>query len=442
MPPLYPPFSNAKFTLNAWGVAGIFGGEEAISAVALIPLYQGRRWLGWYNAPGSLEVARHFGRLARSQFWQRIFPHTTTSPATLFAFDGQMGPRYTAALSGTEMQTGHLGYLAMERCKEIEKKTEIPGRTTTPADVALIDLGKVDYDYNHNVPRLSRTNALLSLIPIIVSIVTCVMCALVQDWYSFSVILLGIIASGFATMTIGSGKLILKSVNNPAQGSPSGDGILVPVLCEDVIVVVKGAENVVNAITKGKFGLELGGRTLGHAIGISSLLLILEFLAQLFLIPQGMLFGQLMFVTSLCVSWVYNFHISSLRREKLQADVLFQKLGDPQIHKFLLGTRTAMAVFVTLLVFHGVPNPSPNAVQKMLRCFLPNDTDVWEKWRRKVSQQVCNKTLSCLELDEEGDDKGLTEPERNLLGILLGDATAAYEGYLGVRPELESSPGV
>ncbi|KAI9461120.1 hypothetical protein HD554DRAFT_2176402 [Boletus coccyginus] len=433
MAPLSPPLSDTKFTLNAWGVAGMFGGEEAISAVALIPLCPGRRWLGWYNSPGSLEVARHFGRLAHSssQFWQRIFPHPTKSPAILFTFDSQAGPRYTNALSGTEMQTGYLGYLAMERCREIEMVTEIPGKMTTPAHVALIDLGNVDYDSDL---RLSRINALLSLIPIIISIVTCVMCALVHDWYSFSVILVGILASGFASMTIGSKKLILESVDNPSWGSPPGDGILVPMIWEDMVVVVKGAEHAVNAITKGKFGLKLGGRVLGHAIGISSLLLVLEFLAQLFLIPQGMFFGQLMFVTSLCVSWVYNFHISSLKRERLLADVLFRKLGNPQIHKFLLGTRTTMAVFVTLLVFHGVPNPSPLAVQKMLHFFLPNDTDVWERWRRKVARQVCHKTLSSLELDEDSDDKGLTEPEEKLLGMLLGEATAAYEGYLRVRP--------
>ncbi|KAF8122437.1 hypothetical protein EV363DRAFT_828692 [Boletus edulis] len=432
MPPVRPPFSNAKYTLNAWGVAGIFGGEEAISAVALIPLCQGRRWLGWYNSPGSLEVARHFGRLAHSQFWGRIFPHTTKSLATLFSFDGQVGPRYTAALSGTELQTGHLGYLTMERCKEVVKETEIRGRKTTPAHVALIDLDNVDYD--HNVPRLSKANALLALIPIIVSFVTCFMCAWYHDWYSFSVILIGILASGFASMTIGSGKLMLRSVRNPAPGSPPGDGILVPLIWEDIVVVVKGAEPAVNAITKGKFGLELGSTVLRHAIGISSLLLILEFLAQLFLIPQGTLFGQLMFVISLCVSWVYNFHISSLRRETLQANILLQKLGDPQIRKFLVGTRTAMAVFVTLLVFHGVDNPTPTAVQKTLRIFLPNDTEVWEMWRKKVAQQVCDKSLAWLKLDEEGDGRGLSESDKKLLGTLLGDARAAYEGYLETQP--------
>lgn len=310
------------------------------------------------------------------------------------------------------------------------EEIKIQGRETTPAHVALINLDNVDYD--HNVPRLSKINALLSLIPIIVSVGTCVACALVYDWYSFSVILIGILASGFASMTIGSGKLILKSVKNPAKGSPLGDGILVPVIWEDIVVVVKGAEPAVNAITKGKFGLELGGKVVQHAIGISSLLLILEFLAQLFLIPQGTLFGQLMFVISLCVSWVHNFFISSLRRERLQANILFGKLGDPRIRKFLLGTRTTLAVFVAFLVFHGVSNPSPFAVEKILRIFLPNDTDVWERWRRKVAQQVCDQSLSCLKVDE--GDSGLTVDETNLLSILLRDASAAFNGYLDTDP--------
>lgn len=427
MAPLNSPLSDNKFTLNAWGVAGIFGGEEAISTVALIPLYQGRRWLGWYNSPGSLNVARHFGNLARSHFWQRVFPHITKSPAVLFGFDGEVGPRYTAAMSGTEMQTGHLGYLAVERCKEVREETVIEGRETTPARVALIDVGDVDYD--HNVPRLSKFNAFLALIPITVSITTCVMCALVQDWYSFSVILVGIIASGLASIALGSGKLVLKSVNKPAQGSPAGDGTLVPVIWEDMVVVVKGAENAVNAITKGKFGLVLADGFSTHAIGICSLLLILEFLAQLFLIPQGHLFGQLMFVISLCVSWVYNFHTSSFRRETLQANVLFRKLGNPRIRKFCVGTRTTMAVFVALLVFHGVSNTSPAAVQGVLRTFLPNDTVVWGKWRERVARQVCDKSLSCLELDGEGDENDLTESQKTLLATLLRDASAAYDGY-------------
>lgn len=428
MPPLHLPLTDSRFSLNAWGVAGIFGGEESVSAMALIPLYQGRRWLGWYNSPGSLDVARRFGRLARSHFWQRLFPHTTESPATLFGFDGKVGPKYTAALSGTEMRTAHLGYLAKEHCKEFTEVIQVPGRITSPAHVALIDLGDVDYD--HNVPRLSGLNAFLALIPIVVSITTCVMCALVYDWYNFSVILLGIIASGSASMVIGLGGLTLESVQEPAPGSPRGEGILVPEIWEDIVVVVKGPEYAVNAITKGKFGFELRGKLSYHAIGICSILLILEFLAQLLLVPQGTLFGQVMFVSSLCISWVYTFYVSSFRRESLLADLLFQKLGDPRLCKFHLGTRTTMAAFIAFLVFHQLPNPTHVSIQKILATLIPNDTVVWNKWRKKVAQQVCNTSLLCLEVGEGGDDADLTESERKLLTTLVSDAKVAYEGYL------------
>ena len=141
-----------------------------------------------------------------------------------------------------------------------------------------------------------------------------------------------------------------------------------------------------------------------------------------------------MFIISLCVSWAYNFHISSLRIERVQGDILFQKLGDPQIRIFTLGTRTTMAVFAALLVFHGVDNPSHIAVQKMLRTCLPYDTYVWEKWRIKVARQVCDKSLSCLQLDDEGDDNGLTESDKKLLHAYLCDARAAYDGYLQMQP--------
>ena len=431
MPPLCPPLSDTKFTLNAWGLAGVFGGEEAISAIALTPLYPERRWLGWYNAPGSLEVARHLSRLAYFQYLQRISPSSTKSPADLFGLDSRVGPRYTAALSGVELPTGHLGYLTLQRCKEIQETIEVPGRITGPVHVALINLGDVDLD--HNVPRLSRLNAILAFIPIIVSVVSCVVCALVQDWYSFSTILIGISASGFAALTISASvKLHLKSVRIPTTGyrSPPGDGILVPVIWEDIVVVIKGAEPTVNLITKGKFGLVPGGhRGFQCGIVVSAILLILETLAQLFLIPQGILFGQIMFVLSLCVSWAYNFHVSLLNAENLQANVLFQKLGNPRIHKYHIGTRTMMTVFVALLVFDGIPNPSAIAVQQTLRSFLPNDTLVWEKWRTKVARQVCDTSLSCLEPDE-GDDEGLTDSEKELLTVLLHDASRAYNGYL------------
>ena len=85
-----------------------------------------------------------------------------------------------------------------------------------------------------------------------------------------------------------------------------------------------------------------------------------------------------------------------------------------------------MTIFAALLVFDGIPNPSAVVVQQTLHTFLPNDTLVWEKWRKKVARQVCDKSLSCLELDE-GDDEGLTDSEKALLTLLLDDARATCE---------------
>lgn len=359
------PLSNTQFTLNAWGLAGVFGGEEAISAMTITPLFHGKRWLGWYNSPGSLEVARHFSRLAQSHYWERLFPHRSKSPysghihpfkskspAHLFGLDGRLGPKYTAAFSATEIQTGHLGYLAMERCKEIREATEIPGRITSPAHVALIDLGKVDYE--HDVLRLSKIDIFLAIFPIIVSIVTCVLRALVYDWYSFSTICISILASGFAGITIGgSVKLEFKSVMRPAPDSLPGNGILVPVIWENIIVVVKGPEAAVNAITKGNFGLELGGRVFQYAIVLSAFLLIADFVSTLPHSTRNAL-RPVHVRTSLCVSWICNFRISSMNRERLQAEILFRKLGKPHIRKFLVQTRTTMAAFVALLVYHDI----------------------------------------------------------------------------------------
>jgi hypothetical protein len=42
------PWEGVDFNLDSSGVAGFFGGEEAISAMATVHLYRGRKWLGWY----------------------------------------------------------------------------------------------------------------------------------------------------------------------------------------------------------------------------------------------------------------------------------------------------------------------------------------------------------------------------------------------------------
>lgn len=442
MPPLGAPLADSKFTLNSAGVAGFFGGKEAISAMATVHLYEGRRWLGWFNSPGSYTIAKRFGRMANSRFWDGLFPGPKNSPAVSFGLDGKKGPKYIAALSGTTMHTRHLAYLTMERSKAGKAK-KVEGRVTSPVDVTYLAMKHVNYDAT--VKRLPLKSALLGFFPITVSVVTCIMCALVHDWYSFSMILIGIISSGWASLVIGKGKLVIKSVKNPASGVPPGHGIL---MGEDGVVVIKGKERDVNAITKGRFDLETdskeGDEEKGavrnyHAIGVCSLLLVVQFLLQLLLIPQGSLFGQIMFLVSLGVSWGYNSYLSSLEKERIQTDILFQTLGipDSEILRFRTGTRTTMAVFVCLLLFHGVEPSSPEEDSarrfRILHSCLSNDTAVWKRWREKVIQQllnVDNKSESLPYLVENEQDRALPEEDRNLLKQLLEDARMAFNEYL------------
>ncbi|KAH0840270.1 hypothetical protein J3R83DRAFT_1277 [Lanmaoa asiatica] len=429
MPVLDRPLQNTKFTLDTSGVAGFFGGEEAISAMATVHLFKGRRWLGWYNSPGSYTIAKRFGQLAASRFWDGLFPGPNEVPAVSFGLDGRPGPKYVATLSGTEMQTGHLGYLTMENAKDQDGLIQIAGRETAPSSIAFLELKDVKYD--GQVPQRDVGNALLAFIPIQTSFLGCIMCALIADWYSFTMILLGIISSGVACLVIGSGELSLHTVEQPAPGAPPGDGMLVGY---DTVVVLKGAERDVNAITKGKFLLTISGGPTYNSIGLCSLLLLVQFLLQLLLIPQGVLFGQIMFLATLGVSWVYNSYLSSLEKEKIQAEVLFEKLGRPKMRKFRLGTRTAMAVFACLLVCDGMESPYGGVnPRNLLRDFIPNDTQVWQRWRNKVIRQMkesrlTSESLTSLGLDQD-DHSLLGESDIKLLATLLDDARSAFEGY-------------
>lgn len=77
------------------------------------------------------------------------------------------------------------------------------------------------------------------------------------------------------------------------------------------IVVLKGAEKEVTSITKAKLVLDMGDGEEFNTVGICSLLLLSQFLIQLLLVPRATLFGQIMFLSSLAVSWAYNSFLSS-----------------------------------------------------------------------------------------------------------------------------------
>ncbi|KIJ69759.1 hypothetical protein HYDPIDRAFT_104381 [Hydnomerulius pinastri MD-312] len=433
MPVLNKPIISDNFNLDASGVVGFFGGEEVIAAIGTVHLYKGKRWLGWYNLPGSYTIARRFGQLANSGFWHHLFPGSNGSPESSLGLDGKPGPKYVGALSGTVLeQTGYLGNLMTTGIKAAEV-VKIPGRVTLPNEVALLDLRNADI-WCTNSPVLQEDvgHALLALIPIITSLATCIICGLCGDWYCFAMILLGIVASGVTSFVIGSAELSIQTVR-PASGSPPGDGMLIDT---NSLVVLKGEEGVVNAITKGKFVLKLEGSPSYNRVGLCSMLLVIQFLLQLLLIPQGSLFGQVMFITSLAVSWLYCYYLSTIPQEDIQLKWLLRYLGNPKIQRFRLGTRTTMSVFACLMLCDGLPRPLRVVdPEKTLRDFIPLESAVWQRWRKKVIRQLnAEKYGSLSELDLDDDDvEGFEEADTALLNALLGDAKSAFAGYLSWR---------
>ncbi|KIJ06957.1 hypothetical protein PAXINDRAFT_19839 [Paxillus involutus ATCC 200175] len=292
MPLLDRPLSNAEFTLDVSGIAGFFGSQEALAAITTIHLFKGKKWLGWYNMPGSYSIARTIGQLANSNVWDRLFPRPddVALAASSFGLDGKLGPKYIASMSGTVLQTtGYLGYLTMVWSKE-GQPVKIEGRYTMPTRVAFLDLRDVDSQrYDTILPR-DLTHTLLALIPILTSFMACIACAMVGDWFCFAMILLGIVSCGITSFVVGSAKLSIEG-RRSAPGAPHGDGLLIDT---NAIVVVRGDNSPINTITRGRFSLRLVGSPHYNRIGLCSLLLITQFLLQLLLIPQGSLFGQIM----------------------------------------------------------------------------------------------------------------------------------------------------
>jgi len=274
-------------------------------------------------------------------------------------------------------------------------------------------------EYKMN-PVLPPPTIYLAAIPILSSLITCVVCGVYEDWYCFAMILLGIITSGLSCFVIGSAKLYFTHPK-PAPGSPKGDGIMEG---SGEMVILLGDEGAVNSVTRGEFSLIFADRPNHRNVGRCSLLLILQFVAQLLLIPQGTLFGQIMFVASLGVSWMYNSYLASSDREQIQRRMLREKVLDMKLTKYKLGTRTTMVTFVLLVLRSSDP-------EKLLNKLLPNDTNTWNIWKRVVLEKLKgNKPLSF----DEDDFEGVDASERVMLENLFGDAEAAYNGFLDYVP--------
>lgn len=437
------------YRLDLAGVIALFGGDYAVSALETIHLYKWRDRFGWYNYPGTMTVARKFGQIARSRFWDSIFPGPNEDPEKAFGLEGKEGPPYIAAISGTKLsKTGHLAYLLSKAAgekKSYNLKLKLPdgsdARETTPATVTVIRLWEPESEGQGNsdqvVPTRHHRYALLSIIPSLVCLIAFVWCLLAHDALCAMLILLGMINSGVSSLLLGSAKL---SFHFPpsSKGAPVGDGFMCP--NQKDFIVLRGSERAVAAVTRGSFKLDFPttfneGKNY-HLIGISSLLLMTHVLVQLLLIPLTTFFGQLLFLASLVASGLYHLYLSSHDSDTVQQQLLLQKLR-PMITKVALGTRTQIAVFICLALADGreLQTEGKPDYEKILNAVIPNETEVWKSWRAKVISRLemwnpaaQQQPFPDLELSSS-DDHWPSSCEKKLHKNLIDDAWCVFAGY-------------
>ncbi|KAI6030110.1 hypothetical protein EDC04DRAFT_2898640 [Pisolithus marmoratus] len=421
------PLVNSPFILDSAGVAGLLGGDEAVSTVALTQICGGRSWLGWYNSPGSYVVGKRFQQLARSARSTALRSDsgrhklTSVDPTLLFEHDGlSKGPAYKGIYSGTSMQaTGPLAYLLTKKSAKASNIT-IEGRTTHSVNVSITRITDSEASSQPQV-KLHQRPRFLALLPIAASVGTCVTCGFYRQWYAFSMILLGILARGLTCLFIGCGKLVLDHPR-PAKGSPNGDGILGS---DEDFILLKGSESVINAATRGKFFLRFPSKHARRMAELCSTLLIVQAIAQLIFIPQGQLFGKLMFVISLICSGAYNLWLSSVDKGDVEETILESVLGEHKLYKFELPNRCSAVVFMLLVFNDGDEPPDPRVLKRIMNAYLPLDSPVWEKWKEIVIDQL--KHGQALQFDDSHwNHKDFSEGDRQLLQDLLEDAEVVY----------------
>ncbi len=460
------PLSHIPFTFDSFGLASFFGGDNAFASIATTILLPYRYCLGWYNAPGSIEIAAQYIRLANPKISDALFLDAERDPAKIFKLDGKVGPKFVAAHSGVVFEsTGHPGSLIMSRGETMkltrrrfeERNAECgTGHSVTVVNLQRTRPGPANNTYFPSKP--SSLKAFWSLVPISASVGACMLCALVADWYCFASIAVGMVAHGFACLVIGSGQLCSKH-HRAVRSCPFGDGVLKG--DKDVVVLVGGGGEV-NAITQGRFFLRNGANAKTdvpqadakerscsgirwpsgpYMIWPSALLLMAQPLIQLFLIPLGTLFGQLMFIATVIVSWMHNIYLACyVNRDGIQTTILVNLLDleDDYIQKYQLSRWTSTIAFTSLILASVRPIDNPLA---FLDALLPNDMAVWKAWKDIMAGKLKRREYfdGRKELDFfDADFDAVVEKQpcnRELLETFLHDAQDAWKAWTEIRDD-------
>ena len=422
---LHGPLAKSDVSLNTSGMASFFGGNVAVAAMTTLHLNPTRRWLGWYNSPGTYEVARHYSKFCDSRLLEGLFPGAPTDLATLLVMDNMKGGKYIGARNGTVLEkTGPFCSVLMKDCRHITEPVHwVEGRKTQPVEVTIREvIDSMDLD---SLPlRTTVYSPFVAVLPILVSCGTAVLCAKIGDWFCFSMILLGILVNGVSCFVIGSAKF---RFDYPIPSlDTSADGILVSKK-DSQFVVLKGNEKAVNSITRGMFTLSFESQPKCKDIKWCSIFLVLQVIAQLLLIPLGTLFGQILFISSLAASWLYNLWLSSrvsLRGSSKNRGRAWRSASAedvPQdVTKFIFGTRTTAVVFMLLVL-------QPKDHAKIMDTLLPNDTPGWRKFKHHLLSHIRGSQGFCFDTSWSEDPS--VADEKGLLELLRQDAEAAYQGY-------------
>ncbi|KAN0082663.1 hypothetical protein V8E55_008458 [Tylopilus felleus] len=478
--------NQSAYRLDTIGVVGLFGGDTAINALETTHFYVGQRWAGWYNYPGGMTVAMRFGQIARSRLWDTIFPGPDKSSTHIFNLTGKSGPAFFEVFTGTTLVTGYLGYLIAEQCMKYSGTT-LPlfrkdgGEARSSLSPGVVTIMRLSEDRVRTRNMDSRTTrhrkvmvtmprsilrtisttpisnsdlhlALWSIVPSLVSILACVFSFLGHDPLCASLILLGILSSGFSSLVLGSATLGIHAVVPSAERR--GDGLMFP--ADGSIIVLKGGAPEVGIITeRSEFKPEYASWVLSdsgayHTIGVSSLLLVAQVFVQFILLPRCTFFGQILALISFLTSSAYHLYVVSVSadREGLHRKVLLDILSRKhslRMEKWYLGTTTQTAVFVCLVLGedYNYPDSLETKPDAIMTRITHNDTPVWRHWRGKVVKEldrfwmwnaVSLPYVPSIQLEPENQTEvdeysRFTEGDKELLGYLVDDAWCVFSRY-------------
>ncbi|KAL4062821.1 hypothetical protein V8B97DRAFT_1848631, partial [Scleroderma yunnanense] len=182
-----------------------------------------------------------------------------------------------------------------------------------------------------------------------------------SDWIYASTITLGMLANSLACIAIGAGRSVFqRSTHDDSDGFVNRNGILV---AENDVIALKGSVKVVETVTHGTFLLRFPGEPECRYLKLCIALLLLLPIVQILLIPQGSLLGQICFVVSITVSWIYNTWLASWGTETRQREACIRNvLRIPVVWRYRFGTKTAAAVFTSLALDPQNPNRIVDAI--------------------------------------------------------------------------------